>query len=52
MNERVLIARRLLSEAEVMKAFKENLPKGSKERTQAMHELTGMLKAIKLILEY
>jgi len=51
MNERLAIARMLLAEAEMMKSLKESLPKGSKERDQVMHELTGMLKAIKLILE-
>ncbi len=51
MNERVEIARRLLVEAESMKSLKLSLPKGSSERERVMHELTGMIKAIKLVLE-
>ncbi|EOL9073341.1 hypothetical protein ACM92W_004210 [Cronobacter turicensis] len=51
MNERLAIARRLLVEAEAMKILKLSLPKGSSERERVTHELTGMIKAIKLVLE-
>ncbi|WP_160165456.1 hypothetical protein [Siccibacter colletis] len=51
LNVRDEIANKLRLEAEAMNHLKQTLPFGSAERTKLMHEINGMIKAIKLILE-